>query len=681
MQLYKNFCTEKFDKNDILSEFSLKYPENYNFGYDVVDEMAKQAPNDRALVWCDTENSEKIFTFKEISELSTKAANVLLKHGVKKGDKVIVILKRSWEYWCVAPALHKIGAVLIPATHMLTVEDIMYRIDTADISAAVCIGQSDIANRMLEAKKQKPQLKTIFTIRDATEGTVSLTDEMKSASSEMERVKTLANEPMLIYFTSGTTGYPKAVMHDHTYTLSHIITAAHWHCVKEGGLHFTVAETGWGKASWGKIYGQWLCGSAVMVYDFDNFSPGALLSVIQRYKVTTFCAPPTVYRYFAKRDMTRYDLSSLEHLTTAGEALNPEVFKIIQEQTGLDIMEGFGQTESVLMLATLRNMEPHPGSMGKPSPLYNIQILKDDGTFAQNGEIGEIVAVPEEGQKQHGIFMGYLGDDALYQKANRGGVYHTGDTAYCDEEGYFHYVGRVDDLIKTSGFRVGPFEIENILMEHPAVLECAITGVPDKNRGQAIKATIVLASGYTLTKKLQNDIRTFCNSKTASYKHIQQLEFVEEMPKTISGKIRRTEIRKQHINPYERLVNYYETDKMNIVHHSNYTRFFEEARLDFLRQIGCAYEEIEKQGLLIPNTEAHVKYLAPLKWGDTFRVYVKLAEFNGVRLKFEYTIEKDGALVSEGYTDHCFTKASMRPVSIKKTQPKFFEALSNALSK
>lgn len=670
MQLYKNFCKETFDKNDVLTDFSLEYPENYNFGYDVVDKMAGCAPNDRAVVWRDTDGNDRVFTFGDISRLSNKAANVFISHGIKKGDKVLVILKRNYEYWYVAPALHKIGAIIIPATHMLTAEDIVYRVETAGITAAVCTPQSEVADKMLKAQKLNPTLKTVFVTKGPCKGAVDFTAEVEAASSDLERLPTLASEPMLIYFTSGTTGYPKAVIHNHTYTLAHIITARYWQCVKEGGLHLTVAETGWGKASWGKIYGQWLCGCAVMVYDFDIFSPGALLTVMQQYKVTSFCAPPTVYRYFAKKNIARYDLSSLEHITTAGEALNPEIFRNIQEQTGLDIMEGFGQTESVLMLAAFENTEPRVGSMGKPSPLYNVRIMKDNGRFAQTGEVGEVVVVPKEGQC--GIFTGYCGDDELYKKVWRGGVYHTGDTAYFDGDGYFYYVGRVDDLIKTSGFRVGPFEIENILMEHPAVLECAITGVPDKQRGQAIKATIVLADGYSFSKDLQNEIRSFCNSKTSSYKHIQQFEFTTEIPKTISGKIRHKELRKPKINPYSRLVNYYETDMMNIVHHSNYLRYFEEARLDFMRQIDCSYDDIEKQGVIIPNIDASCKYISPLHYGEDFSIFVTVSNFNGVKIGFDYTVEHNGETSAVGHTEHCFVNQAFRPISIKRKLPEIY---------
>ncbi len=543
MYLYSNFCNETLDERGVLQDFSLHYPDNYNFGYDVVDEMARLAPDQRAMVWCNPEGEHREFTFGDIGRLSNQAANVLRAHGVAKGDKVLVILKRNYEYWYVAPALHKLGAVIIPATHMLTVDDLVYRIQTAYITAAVGTPDGTTVADLLEAQKQCPELKTIFAVRNQQPGTVDFTAEMESASTSLERVETRVTDPMLIYFTSGTTGYPKAVMHDHTYTLSHIITARYWQNVQENGLHLTVAETGWGKASWGKIYGQWLCGCAVMVYDFDAFSPRRLLRLMSQYGVTSFCAPPTVYRYFVDYGMDKVDLSALKHVTTAGEALNPVVFRMVEEQTGLKLMEGFGQTESVLMLANLAGTESRPGSMGKPTPLYQTAIVDETGTPVKPGDVGELVVIPREGKKQHGIFMGYCGDDELYRNAWRGGIYHTGDTAWVDEDGYYWYVGRVDDLIKTRGFRVGPFEVENVLMEHPAVLECAVTGVADEKRGQVIKATVLLAEGYEPSKQLNREIRNFANSRMAAYKWISILEFVTEMPKTISGKIRRVELR------------------------------------------------------------------------------------------------------------------------------------------
>ena len=546
MKLCDNYVIETYDDNGVIAGVEFDYPDNYNFGYDVVDEMGRLAPDQRAVVWCNVDKEEKTFTFGDISRLSSKAANVFRNHGIGRGDKVLVILKRNYEYWYVAPALEKLGAVIIPATNLLNVEDLKYRINAADIKAMVGTPDGDTIKDMLEAAAECPQVEKIFAVRKNVEGTVDFTAEMETASEEFERIETRVTDEMILYFTSGTTGYPKAVIHDHTYSLSHIITAKYWQNVQEDGLHFTIAETGWGKASWGKIYGQWLCGCAVMVYDMHRFTPKSLLRVMEKYKVTSFCAPPTVYRYFVKYGMDKIDLSSLNHLTTAGEALNPEVYDKVLEQTGLKLMEGFGQTETTLMLANFDGMEPKPGSMGIPSPLYNVKVVDADGKQVPSGQVGEIVVIPEDLHAyQQGIFMGYCDNEELYDDVWRGGMYHTGDTASVDEDGYFWYVGRVDDLIKTRGYRVGPFEVENVIMEHPAVLECAVTGVPHEDRGQVIKATIVLAEGYDDSPELEHDIVHQANSKLASYKWIHVVEFVSEMPKTISGKIRRVEIRQE----------------------------------------------------------------------------------------------------------------------------------------
>lgn len=545
MLLYSNFCRETLDQTGIPTQFSLKYPENFNFGYDVVDVLGQENPDGLAVMWCNTAGEEKRLTYRDIMELSNRAANAFAAQGIRKGDRVLVILKRNWEYWYVAPALHKLGAVMIPATHLLTVEDLVYRIGKGEITAAVATPEGDTVHDLLLAQQRCPELHTIFVPRKSIEGCIQLEKAMEAASPVLERVETKVTDPMMIYFTSGTTGYPKAVTHNHTYPLSHIITARYWHGVVESGLHLTVAETGWAKASWGKLYGQWLCGSGVMVYDFDVFSPGKLLRVMEKYRVTTFCAPPTVYRYFVKRGMDRYDLSALQHLSTAGESLSAPIFRQVEQQTGLHLMEGFGQTETALILANFQGRASKPGSMGKPSPMYQVQLQKEDGSFAGVNEPGEVVVIPPEGGMKYGIFTGYCQDDTLYQAVWRDGVYHTGDTATVDEDGYYWYIGRVDDLIKTKGFRVGPFEVENVLMEHPAVLECAVIGVPDEDRGQAIKAVVSLAAGYEPSPELAKEIREFCNHHMASYKWIQILEFNNEMPKTISGKIRRTQLRQK----------------------------------------------------------------------------------------------------------------------------------------
>lgn len=544
MQLYKNFCREEFDKDGNLTVFEPVYEGNYNFGYDVVDKMAELAPDDTAVVWTNPEHEEKRFTFADISRLSNRAANVFKKYGVKKGDKVLVILKRNYEYWYVAPALHKLGAVIIPATHLLTQSDINYRVQTADIKAAVCTPDGTTVDDLLAVRSQTNTLETIFVPRSRIFGTVDFTAEVERASDKLERVDTRAEEPMIIYFTSGTTGYPKAVEHNHTYSIGHILTAKHWQCVKEGGLHLTVSETGWAKASWGKIYGQWLCGCAVMVYDFDNFSPSKLLKIIEKYGVTSFCAPPTVFRYFAKKNMNKYDLSSLEHFSTAGEALNIEVYDKIYEQTGIRINEGFGQTEVLPIIANMGTLHK-AGSMGKPTPLFDVRLVDGNDREVSPGETGEIAIFPRDGKKTFGVFMAYYGTNAeeMYKKVWRNGIYHTGDTAYMDDEGFYWYVGRIDDVIKTRGFRVGPFEIENVIMQYPKVLECAVIGVPDKDRGQAIKAIVKMVDGTYHDKDTENEIRSFCNKRMASYKAIQYLEIVDEFPKTISGKIRRVELK------------------------------------------------------------------------------------------------------------------------------------------
>ncbi len=543
MALYKQFCREEFNEHGTLVGFSLHHPDNFNFAYDVVDAMADAEPQREALVWCNVAGEERRFTFGELKALSNRTANFLRQAGVKKGDRVLLMLKRHYEYWYTILALHKLGAVAVPATHMLTVKDIVYRVQSASIKAVVCTPDGQLADYVAQAQESCPTLTIKCIVRRPKEGFLLLDDGIREASEQLERVPTLATDPMIMYFTSGTTGYPKAVIHDFTYALSHIITAVHWQNVREGGLHLTVADTGWGKASWGKLYGQWLAGTRVMVYDFDKFVPADLLAVIEKYRVTTFCAPPTIYRFLIKEGMGGYDLSSLEYATNAGEALNYEVYRQFLENTGIHLMEGFGQTETTLLVANLAGSETRPGSMGKPTPLYDVALVDRQGQEVAPGEVGEIVVRPCKTGRQYGIFSAYNNDDALYAKAWRGGMYHTGDTAYRDADGYFWYVGRLDDIIKSSGYRIGPFEIESVLMEHPAVLECAITGVPDPERGQVVKATIVLTSQYTASEELAHELQQYVKKATAPYKYPRIVEFVPALPKTISGKIRRVEIR------------------------------------------------------------------------------------------------------------------------------------------
>lgn len=543
MSIYQRYCTEVMDSQGNLEKFTLKYPENFNFGYDVVDVIAEETPDKTAIVWCNTENEEHIFTFSDIRKYSNQMANIWKKAGIVRGDRVMVILKRHYEYWFAAVALHKLGAVMIPATHMLTESDLVYRLKASRAKAIVCTPQDEVPDKIKSALNKCEMSAQLWCVQEDVEDFKNLTAQMSESDSSFSRVDTLASDPMMIYFTSGTTGYPKGVIHDYTYPLAHIVTAKYWQQAEDGGLHFTVAETGWAKASWGKIYGQWLIGSAVMVYDFDNFEPKQLTSVINRYKVTSFCAPPTVYRYLVRKGIP--DMPTLKHASTAGEMLAPEVFRKFSERTGLPLCEGYGQTETTLLMANFKGKAAVEGSMGTISPFYKIELRDKQGNPVPVGEIGEVVIVPPENGRQPGVFTAYLDNEKQYQHVWRGGVYHTGDAAYKDENGYYWFHGRFDDIIKTGGFRVGPYEVENVLMEHPAVVECSVIGVPDKLRGQAIKALIVPGGKYAPSKELELEIKEFCNRQLAEYKWIRMVEFVEEMPKTISGKIQKSVQRNQ----------------------------------------------------------------------------------------------------------------------------------------
>ena len=541
MSIYQKYCTEATDEQGRLQKCSLHYPQDFNFGYDVVDAIARETPNKKALVWCNTENEEHIFTFEDIREKSNRMANVFRDAGIGQGDSVLLVLKRHYEYWFAAVALHKLGAVMIPATHMLTVKDFAYRIQASGAKAIVCTSQNDVPEKIRTALAETGANPKLWCVQADVEDFENLTAAMEAASSELDRVPTLATDPMLMYFTSGTTGYPKGVIHDFTYPLAHIVTAKYWHQAQEDGLHFTVAETGWAKASWGKLYGQWLVGSAVMVFDFDNFEPKQLCAVINRYGVTSFCAPPTVYRYLVRKGIP--DMPSLRHASTAGEMLAPEVFRKFTEKTGLLLREGYGQTETTLLMGNFCGTDAVAGSMGTISPFYKIELRNKRGEPAQVGEIGEVVIIPPENGRQPGVFTGYLDNEAQYRYVWRGGVYHTGDAAYMDENGRYWFHGRFDDIIKTGGYRVGPYEVENVLMEHPAVTECSVIGVPDALRGQAIKAVILLGQGHLPSRELELQIKDFCNQRLAEYKWVRIIEFVTEMPRTISGKIRKAELR------------------------------------------------------------------------------------------------------------------------------------------
>lgn len=541
MSIYQRFCTEICDERGRLQKLSLSYPENFNFGYDVVDAIAAESPDKRALVWCGSENQEKFFSFEDVRRSSNRMANLFHRAGIGRGDRVMLVLKRHYEYWLAAIALHKLGAVMIPVTHMLTTADFVYRMKAAPMKAIVCTCQNEVPSKIRQALKESGIHAKLWCAQGDAEGFENLNEAMEKENEEFARVETLASEPMLLYFTSGTTGYPKGVIHDGTYPLAHIVTAKYWQQAEDGGLHFSVAETGWAKASWGKLYGQWLVGSAVMVYDFENFDPKQLVAIINRYGVTSFCAPPTVYRYLVRKGIAK--MPTLKHAVTAGETLSPEVFRKFTESTGLTLCEGYGQTETTLLLANFKGDEAEAGAMGRPSPFYNIRLQDRCGNPVAPGEIGEIVIVPPENERQPGIFTGYLNNDEQYRYMWRGDVYHTGDAAYMDENGRYRFHGRFDDIIKTGGFRVGPYEIENILMEHPAVVECSVIGVKDSLRGQAIKAFIVPGKSWTADEQLAQEIKSFCNHRLAEYKWIRIIEFTDEMPKTISGKIRKNEQR------------------------------------------------------------------------------------------------------------------------------------------
>lgn len=540
--IYKRYSQSKFDEKGRLVGFDINCPDNFNFGYDVVDAIANEEPKKRALVYCDESGNERTFTFKEMSDLSSKTANFLIKQGIKKGDKVMLILKRNYEYWYVITALHKIGAVSVPATHLLKTEDIVYRVNCIDVKAIVCTGEDRVSHCVYEAKTECKNLQKLFSVREDVEGFIRLDEAIKNESASLSRVDTNISEPFLLYFTSGTTGYPKPVTHNHTYPLAHIITAQYWQNVKDNGVHLTVSDTGWGKASWGKIYGQWLCGTAIMVYDYERFNSDEILRVIRQYGVTTFCAPPTVYRFIVKNGFKAEDFKNVSYVTTAGEALNPSIIEQFKEVTGLLIREGFGQTETTLLIGNLANYDVKIGSIGKPSPMYNVKIVNDNGEECAPDETGEIVVITNGGRNE-GICISRSDNVSEDGRVFIDNIYHTGDLAYADADGYYYYVSRKDDVIKSSGYRIGPFEIENVLMKHESVQECAITGAPDEERGFVVKATIVLVKGYEPSEELKTELKEYVKSHTAPYKYPRIIEFVEELPKTISGKIRRAEIR------------------------------------------------------------------------------------------------------------------------------------------
>jgi acetyl-CoA synthetase len=603
--------TEFESYEDFYKNFTINYPENFNFAYDVVDALAQEKGKERAFQWCDEKGAQAAFTYEEMKNLSNKAANVLSLAGIGKGDPVMLILKRRWEYWPVLLALHKLGAIAIPATHLLTTKDIVYRCNAADVRGIICVDEHDLMQRIDEAEaimerscesngmnhlRYKAYIRSVHTPEDhdpaqavkecfiakiktphgidpfsgsitdgpagvfgakyeaqtgfpMPEALLSWTDFtplLNNASPDFQRLEKVNtnDDIMLLYFTSGTTGMPKMVRHDFTYPLGHIATAKYWHQVVPEGLHFTVADTGWAKAAWGCIYGQWLCGAGIFVYDYDHFTPSAMLEVISKYRLTSFCAPPTIYRFLIKEDLKKYDFSALKTCTVAGEPLNPEIFEQFLAGTGLKLRECYGQTELTVTLCTYPWLKPKPGSMGRPAPGYNIDLVHEDGSSCGMGEEGEIV-VRTDKFKPWGMFSGYYRDETLTASVWHDNIYYTGDVAWKDEDGYLWFVGRNDDVIKSSGYRIGPFEVESALMEHPAVLECAITGVPDPDRGTIVKATVVLAKGFKGSEELKVELQNHVKKTTAPYKYPRIIEFTGELPKTISGKIRRVQIREE----------------------------------------------------------------------------------------------------------------------------------------
>lgn len=573
------YVDETYAPDGQLETFSVHYPDNFNFGYDIVDDIAMNDPDRRAMIWCNPEGEEHIFTFADMKRWSDKTANFLVDQGIKRGDYVLVVLRRHYQFWFVATALAKIGAVMVPATFMLKEHDLEYRLNGASISSIICTSVGEISQIADNVIDECRTVTSRILVNGAGGGTTKCDDEgnliavagtvgaalsgeegicavsiertgwadfnsgVRAASDVFERRDTVAADPMLMYFSSGTSGNPKMVLHNSGYAVAHLITAKHWHNVQPDGVHFTIADTGWGKAVWGKYYGQWLMEACVLTYDFDRFNAGEILSLISKYQVTTLCCPPTMYRLMMSENFDAYDLSSLQYSTTAGEALNPDLFNFWKEHTGLTIYEGFGQTETPLTIANLKHSTPRSGSMGKPVPLYDVEIQRDDGSRCNTGETGEICIRMEP--RPAGIMMEYYRDPEKTANAIYDGWYHTGDTAWVDEDGYFWYVGRNDDVIKSSGYRIGPFEIESELLEHEAVRECAVTGVPDPVRGFAVKATVVLADGFTGSDELTRELQAWVKHRTAPYKYPRIVEYVDALPKTVNGKIRRVAIRQK----------------------------------------------------------------------------------------------------------------------------------------
>ena len=544
----EKFVCSKFintteDENGVLKAIDFNNEDKFNFAFDILDEIAKKDPDKRAMVYVDKDKNEKFFTFSDMKKESARSANYFKSLGIKKGDRVMLVLKRHYQFWFAIMGLCKLGAIAIPATNQLLSHDFEYRFNSAGVKAIVATADGDVAHQVDLAEKNSPTLELKILVNGTREGWRDFNSEYTMYSTHFYRTEDTpcGEDPMLMFFTSGTTGYPKIACHSFKYPLGHYVTAKYWHGVSPDGLHFTISDTGWGKALWGKLYGQWLCEGAVFVYDFDRFSASDILPMFKKYNITTFCAPPTMLRMMIKEDISRYDLSSIKHMTTAGEALNPEVYLQFEKATGLQIMEGFGQTETTLSVANLMGNPHKVGSMGKPVPLYDIDIVDENGNSVAVGETGEIV-IKTSDKIPCGLFKGYYRNDEKTKEVWHDGYYHTGDTAWRDEDGFFWYVGRVDDVIKSSGYRIGPFEIESVIMELPYVLECGVSAYPDEVRGQVVKASIVLVKGKEGTEELKKEIQDYVKKHTAPYKYPRIVEFKTELPKTISGKIQRNKL-------------------------------------------------------------------------------------------------------------------------------------------
>ena len=543
--IYHRFMSETLDADGMLADVKFNCPDNFNFAFDVLDALAEKLPGHTALLYVDKHRNATRYSFADLARLSAQAANYFTSLGIRKGDRIMLVLKRHYQFWVVLNALHRIGAVAVPASNQLQVKDYVYRFQQGGIAGIVCTPDDGCAEFVEAAAKECPEFKHKIMVNTIREGWEDFDAGIQRFSGFFERPADLkVTDPSIMFFSSGTSGYPKMVEHNFTYPLGHIITARWWHNIQPGGVHLTISDTGWGKALWGKIYGQWLCESTVLAYDFDRFDAADILTLFKEYQITTFCAPPTMYRFFIREDLSKYDLSSLKYATIAGEALNPEVFNQFYNATGIKLMEGFGQTETTMTIGNLVGMTPKPGSMGKPSPAYNVELVDSDGKAVEVGEVGEI-CIRTEVNQTCGMFSRYYRNEEQTSESWHDGLYHTGDTAWKDEDGYFWYVGRTDDLIKSSGYRIGPFEVESVLMELPYVLECAVVGVPDEVRGQLVKAYVVLTPGKEGTPELVKEIQEYVKQHTAPYKYPRAVEFIAAMPKTISGKIKRNELRKR----------------------------------------------------------------------------------------------------------------------------------------